>query len=305
MTLADNTLNFAEITAFYHVELNHFDMGMHHHQECEIMYVTKGSCIVATRNDQLQLHSGEFVFLESDEPHQLILPKGKSCTLMNIEFSVTEAGPIPLQQLRSALPQLAQPQKPVVITDQQELGRVLADLIKKLNLFYKEPTTDAATSLSIQLLFQRLIIELGQNFAGESQQLRQPYVQKATQYIRQHLLDELTIPSIAAEVGLNRSYLQTLFKQQTGESIIQYIKRLRMEQACFLLVNSSLGVTEIAFEVGFNNRQHFGKTFTTTIGMSPKAFRQQKLRKFSYETGEEKGQHRKEQDWGLLPWRES
>ena len=75
-------------------------------------------------------------------------------------------------------------------------------------------------------------------------------MKKACDYIDKHFLEEISIPEIAAYVDINKSYLQALFTDKIGCTINHYINQKRLEQAIFLLCNSSFGITDIAFVVG-------------------------------------------------------
>ena len=83
----------------------------------------------------------------------------------------------------------------------------------------------------------------------------------------------IDIPAIAAYAGINKSYLQELFTEKNGCTINTYINRKRMEQAAFLLCNSTLHITDIAFSSGYNSRQHFAHTFEKFYHMSPSRYR--------------------------------
>ena len=73
------------------------------------------------------------------------------------------------------------------------------------------------------------------------------YLKKALRYIDEHYLEDIDIPAISAYAGINKSYLQALFTEKNGCTINTYINRKRMEQAAFLLCNSTLRITDIAF----------------------------------------------------------
>ena len=92
-------------------------------------------------------------------------------------------------------------------------------------------------------------------------------------YLDKHFLEEISIPEIAAYVDINKSYLQALFTDKIGCTINHYINQKRLEQAIFLLCNSSFGITDIAFASGYNSRQHFSYTFEKFYGLTPSAYR--------------------------------
>jgi len=72
------------------------------------------------------------------------------------------------------------------------------------------------------------------------------------------------------------SYLQRLFKEHIGQSIIDKINELKIAKAKLLLEISCLPIIDIAVTVGFHNRQHFTLVFTKIIGCSPSLYRKQK-----------------------------
>lgn len=100
------------------------------------------------------------------------------------------------------------------------------------------------------------------------------YLKRARDYISSHLTEEIRVPALAAYAGINKSYLQSLFPRYMDCTITEYINQKRLEHAVFLLINSSLPITEVAFQSGYNSRQHFGSTFEKYYGISPRAYRQ-------------------------------
>ncbi len=66
---------------------------------------------------------------------------------------------------------------------------------------------------------------------------------------------------------------------------MEYINNQRLERAQFLLKNSSMNIVDIAFEAGFNSRQHFGYTFQKKYRLSPKQYRKLKGQNIAADTG--------------------
>ena len=77
-------------------------------------------------------------------------------------------------------------------------------------------------------------------------------------------------------MGISVAYLQRLFRQVHGVTIIDYLNRMRIERAKFLLLNTNEPVVEIAIEAGFNSRQHFARVFTFLEHISPQEYRRKK-----------------------------
>ena len=84
------------------------------------------------------------------------------------------------------------------------------------------------------------------------------------------------LPSVkycAEKLNLSPNYLGDLLKQETGKSAIEHIHYHLLEKAKNLLLNSSESISEIAYDLGFEQPQNFSKMFKKKVGMSPAAYR--------------------------------
>lgn len=93
-------------------------------------------------------------------------------------------------------------------------------------------------------------------------------VKRAMEYIEVHYPDELTLSAVAAEAGLSENYFSNLFKGETGENLMHYINRVRIEKAQYLMENTNLKVYEVAEKVGFKNPAYFSTTFKKITKLS-------------------------------------
>lgn len=105
-------------------------------------------------------------------------------------------------------------------------------------------------------------------------------------YIYNHLHEAIRAEDLAAQAGLNRSYLSTLFKKETGQSISAYILSKRMEAAKNMLKFSDYSYAEIAAVLAFNSQSHFIRVFRAQTGYTPKEFRNRYFRAASEKKGD-------------------
>jgi AraC-like DNA-binding protein len=84
---------------------------------------------------------------------------------------------------------------------------------------------------------------------------------------------DLTIQSLSARLGVHRSILSRRFKEKVGSPPQQYIISRRLDKAMFLLRETDLRVSEIAYRSGFRDPNYFARAFRKTMGMSPLEFR--------------------------------
>jgi AraC-like DNA-binding protein len=106
--------------------------------------------------------------------------------------------------------------------------------------------------------------------AAEPARLR---VEDVEAFVRERYAEGLSLASLAARFGFNPSYLSRLFSARTGVHLTEYINRVRIQKSCALLKRSAMGIVEIAFAVGYNNRSHFDRYFRRITGMSPREYR--------------------------------
>ena len=97
---------------------------------------------------------------------------------------------------------------------------------------------------------------------------------KARKYIEEHADEELSLTKIAKVVSINANYLSENFKQVTGTNFVEYVRRIRYENARELLRNSNRRISEIAFAVGFQSLSQFNRVFKKLSGKSPTEFRE-------------------------------
>jgi len=96
---------------------------------------------------------------------------------------------------------------------------------------------------------------------------------KARKYIDEHSREELSLTRIAKAVNMNANYLSENFKQVTGIKFVDYVAHARFKNACDLLRNSRLRISEIAFAVGFQSLSQFNRVFKRFSGESPTQYR--------------------------------
>lgn len=109
--------------------------------------------------------------------------------------------------------------------------------------------------------------------AGRLTQEEIERVDRALGIIQAQLDSPLTINELASAVGLNRKRLQFAFRVRYGDTVGQIHERIRMERALELIRSSSMSITDIAFETGYEHPASFTRAFKSAFGLSPLAFR--------------------------------
>lgn len=108
---------------------------------------------------------------------------------------------------------------------------------------------------------------------------------KMIDYINQNFTRKLRSDEVAMICGLSKSRCLHLFKEETGASLSEYIKKLRVDYGKYLLLNTDVKIADCAIEIGFFDQSHFTKTFKQMEKRTPAQFRR-KFRKLDWQTME-------------------
>ena len=96
---------------------------------------------------------------------------------------------------------------------------------------------------------------------------------RAIRFIESHYREPVPIPKLARFLGCSEGYLHRCFRKQTGLAPNDYIKKLRIRQAAFLLKNTDLPIAAVAEKVGYPNAYYFSRVFSQITGHSPREHR--------------------------------
>ena len=89
-----------------------------------------------------------------------------------------------------------------------------------------------------------------------------------------------SLADLAHELGMSESRFSRFFRQSTGNNFTDFVNRIRINRASQLLMDSDRMVSQICYEVGFNNVANFNRRFLEMRGMTPSAFRKQADKRF-------------------------
>jgi len=98
-------------------------------------------------------------------------------------------------------------------------------------------------------------------------------VRRAVQHMRRNIRTETNMDELARSVGVSRRTLETSFRREMGYSPYDYLIRLRLERARYLLTDSDMRIGEIAEESGFGDIRTLGTWFRRNLGLSPRQWR--------------------------------
>jgi AraC-like DNA-binding protein len=106
--------------------------------------------------------------------------------------------------------------------------------------------------------------------------LDEKLIESAVKYVEKNMARaDLSVEELSRQLGMSRVHLYKRMRQITGKTPIEFIRVLRLKRAAQLLRESQLNVSEIAYQVGFNNPKYFANYFKQEFGVLPSVYQTQ------------------------------
>lgn len=133
--------------------------------------------------------------------------------------------------------------------------------------------SDSVARLAVKGLALTMMAELRRQEQRRRFETCPSWLPAVLERIESSCVQPLRIESVAASVNLNRSYFARAFRQHTGMTVADYVRRLRMDIAIALLLTSTRPIVEVALACGYNDQPHFTRVFKETVGLPPGEYR--------------------------------
>lgn len=224
-----------------------------------IIYVRTGSGFVEVGGKQMELKVGAIAFIDCYLPHRYYTKTGWEIYWVHFD------GVLARQYFEIAT-------KESIVLTPSNFYQVESSL-RKLFKFYKDHTkvNEAILSKYIIDILTELILCVS---SVTTQHGSVSVVDETIAYISQNADKPITVEELASRVFLSLYYFIRVFKRETGYTPYEYIIRVRVDFARFLLKTTSSPIKDIAYKSGFNSESSFCTTFKKICGMTPTAYRE-------------------------------
>ncbi|WP_322923685.1 AraC family transcriptional regulator [Paenibacillus campi] len=228
------------------------------------------------------IHAGTGLFRLADTEYQLSAGDGfliSPATVVHYEADATEPWVYSWIGFRGlyarTLMERAQ------LTPTEPVYRMPAGMPHTLGNFYElllDTSAQPAGDIRAQSILYSIMYELSARLpmperSAARSRSKEMHIRQAIEYIENSYSQKITILDISRSVGLDRTYLSSLFKERFGVSLQAFMLEYRMNRALELLHHTSLSVGEVSRSVGYDDPFLFSKMFKKLKGMSPKKLR--------------------------------
>lgn len=251
----------------------------HRHNYIEVVYMCQGFTHHVVDGTDIILREGELLFL-SQKARQELFPAGQEDIAVN--FIVLP------QFFDEGLRMLGETESPLrafLLDALQGRGKTsylhfkVADILPIQNLLENliwslwnhETNQRAINQISMGLLFLNLV-NYSDRIRFESGDGKSNLQLAILNYVEDHYADG-KLADLAESLGYDFFWLSREIKRLTGRNYTQLIQAKRLQQAAYLLTQTSMPVDEIGLKIGYENKSYFYRLFQKELGETPRAYR--------------------------------
>lgn len=283
-------VNTQQSEAFQIMKVNdpYFFPTWHFHPELEIMLVQEGSGIRFVGNSMERFQAGDLVLYGSNIPHLYRSDKEyyqKDTELVSkatvVYFKENFLGDSFWQ-----LPPIA-PIKKLLALSRRGIkfqGEAKEELKRQIQLLDEQKNSigriiDLLSILKIMAETKEYELLLNTAFTKYVSEDECERINKVYQFIIDNYTDNPTLEQVSAIANMSETAFCRYFKSHTNKTYTQFLNDIKVDNACRLLIDNRLSISQICFETGFNNFTHFNDQFKKITGITPKQYQASHLNK--------------------------
>ena len=254
----------------------------HFHNEYEIFYVENGNGNAHIGDYRGPIQSGDLYIIGSNIPHSFITKPNTNFNnnqltgvLINFENDFMKHAFTYYNEFKQIELLLEKSKRGLLI--QTNTHQKLIEILKLVPLL-KNAEHILITIQLLNLLAQTDPILLGSSLFNNQKTLQRDLrLEKVITFLTEHFSEEIDLDTVSSLVAMNPSAFSRYFKEKTETTLMQYIQKLRIGQACQLLQKEDLDIAQVAMDCGFNSISHFNKVFKRIKNVTPSGYRKEML----------------------------
>ncbi len=239
---------------------------IHYHDDYELYFLVDGETKFFVEDEIFYLHNGDFIFIPRGVYHKT---DSEDCLhneriLLAFEENIFDESMSEVLEILSSSKLICIPNNNVIVIKE------LLDKIKNEHSKNRQHK-DAI----IEAYIKEILILLCRFKTDELKPLNEAdkFIYSISEYISNNITENITLKSLSDKFSVSQAHLSRKFKKTVKTGINEYIKYVRILHAQKLLSETTLPITEIAEQCGFNDSNYFSTTFKKAIGASPVKYR--------------------------------
>jgi AraC-like DNA-binding protein len=247
---------------YYPNALYHYRKRIHGVNQYILIYCVKGNGWANIADKKYNMSAGDFVLLPANTPHEYGADEQTPWTIYWLHFKGTNSSDFADMMLKRMGDYVAS------ISFQEKRMQLFEEIYTSLERGY---SIDNICYASVCLQHFLASCCFDNNYLAMHE--KTDSISLCVNYLQKHIDKPLSLNDIASAVNLSVSHFASIFKKNTGFSIIEYFNHLKTQKACQYLQFTDLRVNEIADRLGIEDPYYFSRMFTKIVGSSPNKYR--------------------------------
>lgn len=225
-----------------------------------LIYCTEGKGIIEVEDQIYRLEKSDAFCIPRNVRHKYYADEKEPWSILWVHFKGDNTNYFPLEE-----------RKIVHINSRHSDNRMMV----LFNLLFRvlERNYTIGNFIYISQVLSLILSEIYFREKVDESSVQDRHVTMVIRYMYQHLRENLTLEEISEEVQLSKSYLNAVFKAQTGKSPVEFFIHLKMQEACKLLKATDYYIYEVSSELGYTDQYYFSRIFKKVVGVSPKDYK--------------------------------
>ena len=277
----NNIKPFLRYISLNNLFVNHFYTKA---RDCRFLYVLKGTCVLHTEHEDFVVAPNSLLYYPCGISYLLekdITDATAELEYITVNFDFTSDYSHIKKCLLPIKAELFNPSKllptnekigetifssPFVIND---IPHIKEDFLRLLKMFHLvNPYMENMCSAFLSTIIYSILCTVEQKNSSNT------IVENIKEYIEHHYSEAITNSTLAKRFNYHPYYINTVFKQLTGETLHKYLMKYRINRSQELLLSTDLSIQQIAATCGFNNQAHFSTYFKKINHTTPQDFRE-------------------------------
>jgi len=241
----------------------------HAHDFLELSVVMSGQAVYYIEKERYPVEKGDVLLLNPGISHYKRFEEGNACGLLHIGFrnllidgDNQDHFPItnPLIKLKSYQDEFLSLVQKIVAEEKQKLSGyeiILRSLFNQLLIVLMRDLT------------RETYVDHGRQLSFESVVEKKQIVNTIITYMAENYMNEISLEKLSENMYLSSVYISKIFKEETGDSPINYLIKLRLSHAYTLLASKQYSVKSVSTKIGYKDAYYFSKQFKKHYGYPP------------------------------------
>jgi len=254
------------------------DINYHSHDFISLTYILSGTCTYYIEGKSYRVKKGNLILCNPGIMHGKTLCTSEEINEFHIGFSNICIENLPRDHI------ISREASPVITFAQyeQEFFKCCSDILAE------QEKNDVGCALMLKSLVMKLIVILlkeiykqethsDENIINLESYDKISVVNAVVTYINENYMQDVSLDKISKSMYLSPVYISKIFKEEIGESPINYLIKVRLSKAVELMKDSNKPIKEVAKSIGYDDAYYFSKLFKKYYGFSPLKYKNMNL----------------------------